>query len=188
MPASGKAHYAWKGDAARTETKRARAQRMYQLGPCDSCGKPATDRHHRDDDTGNNAPENIGILCRRCHMLEDGRLDAFKQVAAANAAKLRARAPRPCRVCNAPSRVLSKGRCHNCAVYWWRTGEERTADRRGPVRGSGNHNAKLSEADVVAIRSAAAGGESASETAARYGIRRGAVWAIVTRKTWRHVP
>jgi len=32
------------------------------------------ERHHKDDNTHNNAPENIQALCRKCHMLLDGRL------------------------------------------------------------------------------------------------------------------
>ena len=68
----------WKGDLARPESKRARAQRAYSLGPCQECGKPAIDRHHRDGDIGNNDLSNIAILCRRCHMIEDGRLERLK--------------------------------------------------------------------------------------------------------------
>lgn len=70
----GENHYAWKGDAALPTTKRLRAQARYELGDCESCGAQATDRHHKDGDTGNNVPENIAILCRRCHMTIDGRL------------------------------------------------------------------------------------------------------------------
>lgn len=67
----------WRGDEARPETKRRRAQKAFKLGKCESCPKPATDRHHKDGNTGNNNPDNIKILCRRCHMKEDGRLDKF---------------------------------------------------------------------------------------------------------------
>lgn len=70
-------HPAWRGDVARDETKRARAQRAYSLAACESCGKKATDRHHIDGDPGNNAPENVARLCRRCHMMTDGRLEIF---------------------------------------------------------------------------------------------------------------
>ena len=34
------------------------------------------ERHHIDGNTANNKPGNIAFLCRRCHMREDGRLDA----------------------------------------------------------------------------------------------------------------
>lgn len=56
---------------------------MYQLGLCERCGKAATDRHHKDANTGNNEASNIEMLCRRCHMEIDGRL-------AANSARLKA--------------------------------------------------------------------------------------------------
>jgi hypothetical protein len=74
----GERHPAWKGDAAPANTKRERAQRRFPLGPCERCGKPATDRHHKDADTGNNSPENVQILCRTCHMELDGRLEKFR--------------------------------------------------------------------------------------------------------------
>ena len=43
---------------------------------CEQCGVsgPLLDRHHADGDDRNNDPANISVLCRRCHMLEDGRL------------------------------------------------------------------------------------------------------------------
>lgn len=74
----GKKHPAWKGDAATDESKRERVQRAYALGACELCGKPATDRHHRNGDPGDNDILNIQPLCRRCHMQIDGRLDVFK--------------------------------------------------------------------------------------------------------------
>jgi len=74
---SGKAHPFWKGDAASTTTKRERAQKLYLLAACEICGAKAVDRHHIDGDTGNNTPENIARLCRRCHMTVDGRLAVF---------------------------------------------------------------------------------------------------------------
>jgi hypothetical protein len=64
----------WKGDAAAPESQRARARRRYKLGRCQHCGGPARDRHHVDGNPGNNEPSNGAELCRRCHMLVDGRL------------------------------------------------------------------------------------------------------------------
>lgn len=105
---------AWKGDAAEySETKRCRAQRRYILGKCDSCGKPAFDRHHRDGNTGNNEPFNIGVLCRRCHMLEDGRLQRFIEMARAPKLHLMT-PPKPCATCGKPSKPLRRGDCHAC--------------------------------------------------------------------------
>lgn len=120
----GEKHYAWKGDAARDESKRNRAQRMYPLDgvECegDGCGAPATDRHHIDGDTGHNERSNIMFLCRRHHMEIDGRLEAL--------AKNPGRGPlppRPCAHCGQETQRLDNGRCHTCAVYWRRTGEDR---------------------------------------------------------------
>jgi hypothetical protein len=56
---------------------RERAQRRFELGPCVKCGEPATDRHHINADTLDNRPENVLTLCRRCHLVIDGRLDAI---------------------------------------------------------------------------------------------------------------
>ena len=58
---------------------RARAGRLYpDLGPCGECGLvPARDRHHRDGNAQNNAPENVAFLCRRCHQRIDGRREAL---------------------------------------------------------------------------------------------------------------
>lgn len=77
----GESHYAWKGDAASTTTKRERIQKRISLKGvvCESCRvAPATDRHHIDSDPGNNVRENIALLCRRCHMTADGRLERFR--------------------------------------------------------------------------------------------------------------
>ncbi len=56
------------------KTGRSRAIRMYpKIGPCEVCGSPKSERHHRDENTLNNAPDNIAILCRRCHTLAHGK-------------------------------------------------------------------------------------------------------------------
>lgn len=66
----------WKGDAAKEAHKRKRMENERRSGPCERCReKPGCDRHHIDGDTGNNHQSNIRFLCRRCHMIEDGRLD-----------------------------------------------------------------------------------------------------------------
>ena len=56
-----------------------RAHRRFKLDLCERCGKPATDRHHIDDNPLNNAPENIACLCRRCHMTKDGRIAKMRE-------------------------------------------------------------------------------------------------------------
>lgn len=67
---SGPAHHMWKGDAAPATTKRKRARvRFPDLGTCEGCGAArATDRHHVDGDTGNNARSNIRLICRRSNL------------------------------------------------------------------------------------------------------------------------
>lgn len=78
----GDQHPNWKGDAVSTKGGRSRALRAYpEIGPCSACGDEPAERHHRDGDTTNNAPENIAVLCRKCHMAEDGRLDAVREMA-----------------------------------------------------------------------------------------------------------
>ena len=115
---------AWKGDAARPNTKRTRARRLYPLGPCEDCGNPATDHHHKDGDTGNNVKSNIAILCRRCHMLEDGRLAKVSKRMTALKGLVRVH-PSPCSHCSALAKPLRKGLCAACSVYLYRTGEMR---------------------------------------------------------------
>lgn len=131
----GPSHYAWKGDEAIETTKRERAQRRYRLGVCEGCGiKQATDRHHVDGDTGNNARSNIRLLCRRCHMLEDGRLEAARENLL-RAIERNRKPPRPCRICGriTEPKKLARDRCRRCAEYLRRTGSERPIDtkRRG---------------------------------------------------------
>lgn len=72
---AGDKHTNWKGDAVSENGGRLRAQRIYKLGVCERCPKPARDRHHIDGNTANNEPENILRLCRSCHMDEDGRAE-----------------------------------------------------------------------------------------------------------------
>lgn len=47
----------------------------YSIRVCDVCGSIQNlERHHLDNNPFNNAPDNIRVLCRRCHMEIDGRL------------------------------------------------------------------------------------------------------------------
>jgi 5-methylcytosine-specific restriction endonuclease McrA len=77
---SGEFSYMWKGDQITKESGNCRAIRMYpSIGTCQRCKeKQAVDRHHRDGNTANNNPENVLFLCRRCHILIDGRLKNLK--------------------------------------------------------------------------------------------------------------
>lgn len=72
------------------EAGREEARRLYQLPEkCDECEDPPYDRHHKNGDTNNNSQENIAFLCRRCHMVADGRLAKFKELAETNIKKSR---------------------------------------------------------------------------------------------------
>jgi hypothetical protein len=134
----GSKHHNWKGDAATKSTKRQRATRLFQLGPCEQCGRPATDRHHKDDDPGNNNPSNIMILCRRCHMVLDGRLERL--IAMAPLAGRR-KGPQSCQHCGQPYKPLRKGLCAACSQYQRVHGEPRPLDgnfrpRKRPTTGN----------------------------------------------------
>jgi hypothetical protein len=67
------------------------------------------------------------ILCRRCHMAVDGRLEANAKRAHKINAKARKKAPKHCRICNRPVPIgyTKKGRCKTCDTYWRRNGSER---------------------------------------------------------------
>lgn len=120
----GQNHYAWRGDAARPETKRARVENSARpLGGCEfsGCDKAATDRHHIDGNTGNNARVNIQFLCRAHHMQIDGRADRLREIARENSLKA-VKPPAPCVNCGRLAKPLSKGRCHACYNYLWRKG------------------------------------------------------------------
>jgi len=117
-PRKGKYHPEWKGDAACNEAKRHRAQLLYPLGKCEECPKPATDRHHLDDDPGNNCPENIKKLCRRCHMIADGRLANFINLSSNRPNQ----PPKPCQHCGRLKKPLRHGLCEACSEHLRRKG------------------------------------------------------------------
>lgn len=61
--------------ASSPNTGRRRAQRLYPapLGVCEECrADEATERHHIDDDTFNNARSNVMFVCKSCHAKLDG--------------------------------------------------------------------------------------------------------------------
>lgn len=107
---SGDKHRLWRGDLASQHAKRTRAQRLYRLGKCQRCGKPATERHHKDDNPGNNEASNVERLCRRCHMVADGRLERL----IAKAKEPRKQPPKPCVSCERLSKPLRRGLCSRC--------------------------------------------------------------------------
>lgn len=54
-------------------------------------------------------------------------------------------------------------------------------------KGEAHHAAKLTEADVLAIRAAHRAGESPKSLGTRYGVTGANICDIVHRKTWRHI-
>lgn len=114
-------HPCWKGDAARDTTKRRRAQRQFLVDRCERCGEPACDRHHRDGDTGNNDASNVAILCRRCHMTVDGRLERLADSRYVPSIQ----PPKPCSICGRLSKPLRRSRCGACYEHVRLHGTER---------------------------------------------------------------
>ena len=75
----GEKNSKWSGDNASIPAGNGRARRWYKkIGNCEICGVSKTERHHIDGNSVNNSPENVMILCRKCHQLKDGRYLKFK--------------------------------------------------------------------------------------------------------------
>lgn len=127
----GPSHPRWKGQDARSTTQRSRMNRLVPIEVCESCGGKAHDRHHVDGNPHNNSLGNVRILCRRCHMSEDGRLAAFIAVAHRLAKFHPDGTPRmlytkkPCTNCEHLYYPLRKGLCHACNEYKRRNGTNR---------------------------------------------------------------
>lgn len=68
----GEDSHNWRGDDVSIAAGRKRAQRLFKLGPCSKCGAEPSQRHHKDKDPLNNNPDNIEILCPKCHLDADG--------------------------------------------------------------------------------------------------------------------
>jgi len=71
----------WKGAMAPIGTARKRARRLYNVQPCSVCGQTG-ERHHIDGNANNNDPSNIAFLCRRHHMIADGRAGTGERIRA----------------------------------------------------------------------------------------------------------
>lgn len=56
------------------------------------------------------------------------------------------------------------------------------------IKGDGNGNSKLSKENVVEIRELHKRGVKISEIVSRYGMSKGAIYNVVSRRTWRHLP
>ena len=61
------------------------------------------------------------------------------------------------------------------------------ANKRRTTIGVKNAMARLTEADVVAVRRARESGASLLELATRYGVSVPTVSLVINRKTWKHI-
>jgi hypothetical protein len=82
--------------------------------------------------------------------------------------------------------------CCNPGHLFLGTPKDNTADkiakgRSNHTRGSARPQAKITEADVVAIRAARAAGVTGAVLAARYGVHRTAIYHIAKGDYWKHV-
>lgn len=106
----------WKGSQASDYAKRHRARVHFRNIAgimCQCCeGRVAIDRHHKDGDIENNSPDNIELLCRRCHMMKDGRLRSLARLPRRPPAS-----PKPCSNCGTPYKPLRKGLCDRCYSF-----------------------------------------------------------------------
>lgn len=57
--------------------------------------------------------------------------------------------------------------------------------RPGRTPGEAHHRARLTEADVRAIRSSS---DRQCDLVRRYGVSQATIWQIIKRQTWKHVP
>ncbi len=68
---TGERHPRWVGDDGIGQTGHHRAQRAFDIQPCEVCGVSPTvkriHRHHKDRNTLNNSSENIAFLCTKHH-------------------------------------------------------------------------------------------------------------------------
>lgn len=87
-----------------------RAVKLFALtDSCERCERAVPlERHHKDGNPANNDPSNIWILCRRCHMEVDGRLERIRQMAPAP------KPPKECSECGRLAKPLRRGLCHAC--------------------------------------------------------------------------
>lgn len=82
--------------------------------------------------------------------------------------------------------------CVNPKHLWLGTNTENIADKVAKGRvpsfvGSANPRSKLNDADVIAIRHAAASGVVQAELATQFGVTQAQISSIVRRKAWRHI-
>jgi NMD protein affecting ribosome stability and mRNA decay len=88
---------------------------------CEHCPRLAVDHHHKDGNDLNNQADNIAKLCRRCHLLADGRLEVLKASHMPKGWK----GIRYCSDCGAETSPMRKGMCARCYHWWKRKGTHR---------------------------------------------------------------
>jgi hypothetical protein len=94
-----------------------------------------------------------------------------------------------------PEMQAAHGPCHNPSCWngehlSWKTPTENQADKHRDgthIEGERHPGAKLTTADVLEIRAAAASGATQLRLAAQYGVSKSLIWAILKRKKWTHV-
>lgn len=96
---------------------------------------------------------------------------------------------------------LDKCVCHSCdnpacvnpAHLWLGTRYENAMDRESkgrnkPLSGEKNGNSRFTAEQVKEMRALYSSGElNQHEIAERFGTHQGVIWAIVTKKTWKHI-
>ena len=84
----------------------------------------------------------------------------------------------------------SRGEKHSRAMEGKAPRGDATFARRHPERlrrGEAHPHAKLTAEQVESIRSALSAGETQPSLARKYGVAKSLIWAIGTRRAWRHV-
>lgn len=132
----------WKESGLSPNGGRCRARVVVpDAAACCRCGASPGERHHRDGDTSNNNPDNLVVLCRRCHMSSDGRLSKLVALnvgprgssvrrshcknghpLSGDNVRVQARGSRVCRICEKDRSRRRRERLTQCGV----TGEEST--------------------------------------------------------------
>ncbi len=81
---TGENHPRWGGNSITKHAGRHRAQARFDLKPCEVCGCPPgghkVHRHHKDENTLNNEPDNISFLCTKHHGEAHARLRKEKKL------------------------------------------------------------------------------------------------------------
>lgn len=114
----------WRESLKHLDSYRLRARHLIRLRgqECECCRRSkAVDRHHVDGNPKNNAVSNIALLCRKCHMVIDGRIEKLKNK------KPRILPAKKCKICLELSKPLRRGRCHRCNEYFRRHQSEWSA-------------------------------------------------------------